>query len=181
MDIEKEFRVAAPQAEVWDFITSAEKIATCIPGVEKVEIRSPGKYTGVMTIKVGPIKTSVKADVDELEQNSPEYAAYSIKGEEGGRASRMNADAKLYLTGVASDQTDVRFTSHVVIVGRLGKFAGGVMNKLADSIAEQFIKEFRGQLEPQTEETIEVVKPGIWARFMGFLRGIFGGSNRSGT
>jgi carbon monoxide dehydrogenase subunit G len=176
MDIEKEFRVAAAQADVWEFITSAEKIATCIPGVEKVEIRSPGKYTGVMTIKVGPIKTSVKADVDELEQNSPEYASYSIKGEEGGRASRMNADAKLYLSGVAADQTDVRFTSNVVIVGRLGKFAGGVMNKLADSIADQFIKEFRSQLEPQSEVSIAVPKQGLWARFMGYLRGLFGGS-----
>ena len=181
MDIEKEFRVAAAQAEVWEFITSAEKIATCIPGVEKVDIRSPGKYTGVMTIKVGPIKTFVKADVDELEQKFPEYAAYSIQGEEGGRASRMNADAKLYLTVVAADQTDVRFTSHVVIVGRLGKFAGGVMNKLADSIAEQFITEVRRQLEPQPEVPAAVVKRGFWARIMVFLRGVFGGSNKSGT
>ncbi len=179
MDIEKEFRVAAPQAEVWEFITSAEKIATCIPGIESVEIRSPGKFTGVMTIKVGPIKTSVKADVDELEQKSPKYAAYSIKGEEGGRASRMKADAKLYLAEVAADQTDVRFTSHVVIVGRLGKFAGGVMNKLADSIAEQFITAFRLQLEPQPEVPVAAVRQGFWARIAGFLRRLLGGTKRS--
>lgn len=175
MDIEKKFRVAAPQTEVWEFVTSAEKIAICMPGVEEVKIQSPGKYKGVMKIKVGPIKTTVKADVDELEQRAPEFAEYMIKGEEGGRASRMTAKTQLFLTEVSAGQTDVVFISHVKIVGRLGKFAGGVMNKLADSIAEQFIVAFRGQLEPQ----LEVVKKGFWARLLGFLRGRFGRSSKT--
>ena len=49
------------------------------------------------------------------------------------------------------------------------------MNKLADSIAEQFIVAFRGQLEPQ----LEVVKKGFWARLLGFLRGRFGRSSKT--
>lgn len=175
MDIEKKFRVAATQAEVWEFVTSAEKIASCMPGVEEVITHGPGKHKGVMKIKVGPIKTTVNANVDELEQRAPEFAAYLIKGEEGGRASRMTAETQLLLTEVSEVQTDVTFTSQVVIVGRLGKFAGGVMNKLADSMAEQFIVAFRGHLEPQPV----AVSRGFWARFFGFLRGLLGRSNKA--
>lgn len=172
MEIEKAFRVAAPQGEVWEFITSAEKVATCLPGVEQVQVQSPGKYKGTMKIKVGPIKTSVKADVIEVEQRAPEFAVYSIKGEEGGRASRMSADAKLALAYVSETETDVSFNSQVVIVGRLGKFAGGVMDKLADSMSDQFIVAFRRELEPQPE-VVEEAKKGLWARFVDFLRGLF--------
>ena len=118
---------------------------------------------------MGPIKTSVNADVVEREQRAPEYAVYEIKGEEGGRASRMNAEARLSLSGVAEDQTDVSFTANVVIVGRLGKFAGGVMDKFADSMSEQFILDFRRQLEPVSEVPAEE-KPGLWARFRAWLR-----------
>jgi len=174
MDIEKSFRIAAPQSEVWEFITSAEKVATCLPGVEEVHVQSPGQYTGIMKIKVGPIKTSIKADVAEIEQRAPEFVSYSMKGEEGGRASRLTAETRLTLTAVSSEQTDVEFTSHAVIVGRLGKFAGGVMNKLADSMSEQFITALRLQLEPQAEVALEVAKKGLWARFVAFLRRLFG-------
>ena len=177
MDIEKSFRVAAPQAEVGEFITSAEKVATCLPGCEEVQIQAPGQYKGVMTIKVGPIKTSVKADVIEVEQRAPTFASYSIKGEEGGRASRLTADANLTLAAVSEEQNDVGFTASVVIVGRLGKFAGGVMDKLADSMSEQFITAFRYQLEPQPEIPLEVARPGLWARFVAFLRRLFGGGS----
>jgi carbon monoxide dehydrogenase subunit G len=173
MDIEKSFSIAAPKAEVWEFITSAEKVATCLPGIEEVHVHSPGQYTGVMKIKIGPIRTSIKADVTEIEQRAPEFITYSIKGEEGGRASRITAKARLALTTVSSNQTDVKFTSHAVIIGRLGKFAGGVMNKLADSMSEQFITAFRLQLEPQPEVPVEVVKKGPWARFVAFIRRLF--------
>ncbi len=169
MEIEKSFRVAAPQAEVWEFVTSAERVATCMPGVKEVKVHEPGKYKGVMAIKVGPIKTSVHADVVELEQKAPDYAVYEIKGEEGGRASRMNAQARLSLADVAADQTDVSFTANVVIVGRLGKFAGGVMDKFADSMSDQFIVDFRRKLEPQPAAKV-AAKEGLWSRFKAWLR-----------
>lgn len=173
MDIKKNFSVAAPQTEVWDFITSAEKVASCLPGVKEVHVKNPGQYTGVMNIKIGPIKTSIKADVAEIEQRAPEFVSYSMKGEEGGRASRLTAETRLSLTQVSSDQTDVEFTSHAVIVGRLGKFAGGTMNKLADSMSEKFITALRLQLEPQAEIPVEVAKKGLWARLATLLRRLF--------
>ena len=174
MDIKKSFRIAAPQSEVWDFITTAEKVATCLPGIEEVHVQGPGQYKGVMKIKVGPIKTSINADVAEIEQRAPEFVSYSMKGEEGRRASRLSAETKLTLAAVSPDETDVEFTSHVKIVGRLGKFAGGVMSKIADSMSEQFITALRLQLEPQPEVVAEPVTMGLWARFVAFLGRLFG-------
>lgn len=174
MEIEKSFRVAAPQPEVWEFITSAEKVATCLPGVDGVEVHGPGQYKGVMTIKVGPIKTSVKADVEEVEQRAPEYASYAIKGEEGGRASHLSADAVLSLNAVTETETDVKFSASVVIVGRLGKFAGGVMNKLADTMSDQFVDAFRLQLEPAPAAPIVVAPVGFWAKIKAFFSKLFG-------
>lgn len=178
MDIEKVFTVAAPREKVWDLVTSAEQVATCIPGVEEVQVTEPGKYKGLMTIKVGPIKASVKADVQELERRAPEFAAYGIQGEEGGRASRLTADARLLLKPLEPNLTEVTFSSHVVIVGRLGKFAGGVMTKLADSMSEEFVTAFRARLEPPAPAAaapaVPVAAPGIWSRLLAFLRRLFG-------
>jgi carbon monoxide dehydrogenase subunit G len=173
MEIDKTFRVQANQGEVWEFITDAQKVATCLPGIEEVLVQGPGQYKGVMKIKVGPIKTVVKADVNELEQRQPEFASYQIKGEEDGRASRLSADANLGLSAISENETEVNFTASVVIVGRLGKFAGGVMNKLADSMSEQFITAFRAELEPQPVGVPEQA-PGLWARFSAWIGRLFG-------
>lgn len=183
MDIEKVFQVAAPREKVWDLVTSAEQVAGCIPGVEGVEVVEPGKYKGLMTIKVGPIKASVKADVQELVQRPPEFASYSIQGEEGGRASRMTAEARLQLKPLEANLTEVTFTASVTIVGRLGKFAGGVMNKLADSLSDEFVTAFRARLEPAEipaavpaePAPLPTAAPGLWARLLAFLRRLFGG------
>lgn len=179
MDIEKVFQVAAPREKVWDFVTNAEQVATCIPGVEQVQVTEPGKYKGLMTIKVGPIKASVKADVQELERRPPEFASYGIQGEEGGRASRLNAEAKLLLKPLQANLTEVTFNANVVIVGRLGKFAGGVMNKLADGMSEEFVTAFRSRLEPPAEAAPPAMAPatpapGLWSRLIAFLRRLFG-------
>lgn len=174
MELEKTFRVEAPQQRVWEFVTDAEKVATCMPGIDEVVVVEPGKFKGVMTIKVGPIKTVVKADVEETEQRAPEFASYSIKGEEGGRASRLGADAILRIRPIDDQFTEVNFVAVVTIVGRLGKFAGGVMDKLADSMSEQFIIAFRNQLEPQPVVVEE--KPGLFARFVAWLKRLFGGA-----
>jgi len=171
MKIDKTFQVNAAQKEVWELITSPEQVATCLPGVEEVSQEASGKYKGTMNIKVGPIKTSVKADVDEIEQRAPEFASYTIKGEEGGRASRLNANAALTLAPVTGEQTTVSFVADVVIVGRLGKFAGGVMNKLADSMSEQFIVAFRTHLEG--EPPAVEAKASLWTRFTAWLRSLF--------
>lgn len=179
MEIEKTFRVAAPQAEVWDFVTSAEKVASCMPGVEDITVVAPGKYKGVMTVKVGPIKTSIKADVEEVEQRPPEYAAYAIKGEEGGRASRMNSETSLSLSPLSETETEVRFTSQVKIIGRLGKFAGGVMKKLADAMSEDFIVAFRQQLEGEPEPVAaeaQAPSPGLWTGIKAFFARLLGRS-----
>jgi len=173
MELDKTFRVEAPQQKVWEFVTDAEKVATCMPGIDRVEVVAPGKFKGVMTMKVGPIKTVIKADVEETEQRAPEFASYSIKGEEGGRASRLSADATLQVSPIDEQFTEVNFTAAVTIVGRLGKFAGGVMDKLADSMSEQFIVAFRSQLEPQPVVVEE--KAGLLARFVAWLKGLFGG------
>jgi cytochrome c553 len=59
----------------------------------------------------------------------------------------------------------------------LGKFAGGVMNKLADSMSEQFIAAFRAQLEPQDSSVAAEPAPsGLWARLVAWFKGLFGGS-----
>lgn len=155
MKIEKTFTIAAPRQQVWEFITSPERVASCIPGCEGAEQTGPGAYKATITSKVGPIKATFHVDIETQEERPPEFAVYVTKGEEGRRASRINATSTLALKALDAATTEVTYTSEIKLMGRLGKFGAGIMNKVADSIGDQFVAELRKRVEGGTPGTPE--------------------------
>lgn len=147
MKIEKDFSINAPREQVWNFITSPERVAPCIPGCEQVTQVAPSKYQARIKVAVGPIKTVFNVDIQAVEERPPEYAAYLTKGEEGSRASRIKAESSLRLQAVSPLQTKVQYISEISVVGRLGKFGVGMMHKIADSMGDQFVEALRDRIE----------------------------------
>ena len=152
MKIEKTFEVDAAQKVVWDFITSPERVAPCMPGCEQVEETEPGKYKAIIRAKIGPIKTVFKVDIVTTEQRPPEFAAYTTSGQEGSRTSRMKAVSTLSLRPVGTDKTAVTYVTDLSLIGRLGKFGSGMVQKVADSIGNEFVSAMRDRVgSPPTE------------------------------
>ena len=146
MKIDKSFTVDAPRKTVWEFITDAPRVASCIPGCEHVEDLGDDRYRATVNVRTGPIKATFRLDVETTAMRAPEYAAYSTKGEEGGRASRIHATSELTVEAVDDAQSLVRYSSEITISGRLGKFGAGVMQKIADKEGEKFASALRERL-----------------------------------
>jgi hypothetical protein len=158
MKIEKTFTLSAPQAQVWSFITDPQKVAQCIPGCEGAEEKQRGKYAAAINVKVGPIRTTFHLDIEQTEQRPPAFASYLGKGEEGSRASRISSVSTLALKSLSVNSTEVTYTSDINITGRLGKFGGGMMQKIADSIGEEFVAALKGRLE---RPEVTAAAPGV--------------------
>ena len=147
MKIEKTFTVSAPQEQVWSFITDPQKVAPCIPGCEGAEEKERGKYAAAIDVKVGPIRTTFHVEIEQTEERPPDFATYLTKGEEGSRASRISATSTLALKTMSANSTEVTYASDINIVGRLGKFGSGMMQKIADNLGEEFVANLKSKLE----------------------------------
>lgn len=147
MKIEKTFNVEAPQQAVWDFITSPEQVAPCIPGCTGAEETEPGKYKAVIKTKVGPIKTTFKVSIETREARPPDFAVYATAGEEGSRASMIKAVSTLSLKQLDEKNTEVTYESEINMLGRLGKFGSGLMQKVADSIGNEFVATMQDRIK----------------------------------
>lgn len=160
MRIEKTFQVATSRAQVWEFITTPEKVALCIPGCEGAEQTAESNYKAVICTKIGPVKAKFYVNIEAIDERPPEFAEYLTKGEEGSKASRIKATSTLALKEIDASLTEVSYTSDISIMGRLGKFGSGMMTKVADSIGDEFVAELRKQLEQGTsvETTVEQSK-----------------------
>jgi|GEM_PF-803840 len=194
MKIEKQFTVAASQEHVWAFITDPSLAGPCIPGCKDVQVLGPGRYRATVQIQVGPIKATFVVVVEARVERPPEYAEYSVQGDEGG-ASRITAVNKLSITRLNDTECEVNYASEVNVMGRLGKFGSGVMQKIADKVGEQFAQALREGLKkhgstsspdeagaaastdvhaqpstPAGNDSQEATKGGLLSPFKGFLR-----------
>ena len=146
MKIEKTFTVDAPQSAVWAFITDPQSVAPCIPGCESAERVDDTHFKAKVGLAIGPIKTAFNVDIEQTEVQAPERAVYQIKGDEGSQASRVKSTSSLALRALGPSQTEVHYMSDVAIVGRLGKFGSGMVQKKADSIGDEFVAQLRARL-----------------------------------
>jgi carbon monoxide dehydrogenase subunit G len=148
MKIEDGFTVRAPRERVWAFIMDPNQLGPCIPGCTGIEVTGPDSYKAGIKVAIGPIKAEFKLDVLVEEQAPPNYLRSVTKGEEGSRASMLQARTLLELQEPEPGVTAVRYSTEVSIVGRLGKFGLGVMKKKAEGIGDDFVKTMRERLEP---------------------------------
>ena len=128
MRFEKTFEIDAPQTQVWEFVSTPERVGSCFPGCEDIEALGEGKYRATIKVEIGPIKTVFKVDFEETEKRPEEFAAYSSSGAEANRASRVKAESTLTLSSISNTRTQVGYTSEVSIVGRLAKFGSAMMS-----------------------------------------------------
>lgn len=139
MYIERTFILDAPLQRAWAFLNEPQEMGNCLPGCHAVEVLEPGKYRASVGLKAGPIKVGFDVQVETGEERPPEYATYTMRGADKDGGSKVSAHCTLALKAVESRRTEITYTSNVQIVGKLGKFAGGVMQKFADGVNDQFI------------------------------------------
>jgi carbon monoxide dehydrogenase subunit G len=117
MKIEKSFSIDAPQEDVWQFVSAPEKVGKCFPGCQSVTALGDEKYKAEIKVKVGPIKTVFNVEFEETEKRPSEFAAYTSRGEEGNRASRLKAKSTLTLSPIDANRTQVDYGSESEIEG----------------------------------------------------------------
>lgn len=150
MLIEGSFIIAAPQQRVWEKITDAGLMAGCIPGCEAIEVVDARTYKARVKIAVGPISARFDLVVEVTEEVPPHRVVSITRGDEGTRASLVSAENRLELKALEDGSTEVTYASEASVTGRLGKFGLGVMKKKAQSLSEEFVRNFRAKVEAET-------------------------------
>lgn len=149
MLIEDSFTLKAAQADVWRAIMDPEIVAPCVPGCEHVEVLGPNAYLANVKVKVGPIKAEFRLNIEVTKETPPSEMLSTTRGEEGSKASVVQAENILRLRQIDETTTEVFYSSDVALVGRLGKFGFGFMKKKAKTLGNEFAEAFCAVVEPE--------------------------------
>lgn len=138
--------IHAPRDVVWAFVTDADSVAQCAPGVEKVEIIEPGRrFKAVLSVGFGTVKARFNADVEFTELDAPQRAVF--KGRGVSSAGVGDATAEMLLSDAAGGGTELKWTADTTIGGTLATLAARLMGPVTTKLSGQFFECMKSKIE----------------------------------
>jgi len=157
--IEKTFTVSEPIDKVWAFLSDPRKVGTCVPGAQITEQVNETTYKGAIKVKVGPSVTDYKGEVQIVRLDS---AAREIEILGKGQDTKGKGSASMKMTGKLREVdggTEVSSVAELNIVGILAQMGSRVISQVNDIMFEQFVNNFRQQLQSAGTGSADVIAP----------------------
>jgi hypothetical protein len=146
MHLEGTVIIAAPQDEVWNFLTNPDRVGSCVPGLQSMKIIEPDKKFGAIAgIGLGAVKVTFNAEIEWLELDRPNRAKMKARGVAPG--SSMDAVSEMKLSQTADRRTELQWTAEVTIVGKIASLASRLMGSVSQKMAGEFFNCVRNEIE----------------------------------
>jgi carbon monoxide dehydrogenase subunit G len=138
--IEHRITVPAPPERVWAFMMDIPAVSRCVPGVDGVARIDDTTYSGVMSVRVGPIQIRLDGRVILAERDEPaRQARMDLQAADKRVNGAVNAKMRMQLSSAeGGDKTNVEIRTDANVMGKLGEFGQAVIRKKADQIVHEF-------------------------------------------
>jgi uncharacterized protein len=137
--------INAPRQKVWDFLTDPNQVASCAPGVEKVEVLGPGKFKATAAIGFGTVKAKFNGDAEFVETDPPNHAKIKAHGSAPGSAADVMSE--MTLTDTPEGGTSMAWSANITILGQLASLAARMMAPVSQKLTQQFFESMKKKIE----------------------------------
>lgn len=172
MKISHEFVVARPVDQVWDYFQDIPSVADCLPGAELLEDKGDGKYSGKVSVKLGPLAATFEGDANVVPDAASKSGKIDGKGADrrGGSRGQVKVDYQLAAEGT---DTKVNIDADVTLSGAAAQFGRtGLINEISGRLIEEFVACVEAKLAATTVEEAAQVKAGEVSGFTVFIQGL---------
>ena len=137
-------RIPASRQSVWQFLTTPDAVAQCVPDVEGLEVVDPSRFKATVKAGIGPVRGKFGFDVTWQELTEPSRARMTAQGKTGGSA--VTVDSTMDLADASEEQTDLTWSADVVVHGMIASVGARLLDGFAKKQAEHFFSCIRNKL-----------------------------------
>lgn len=172
MELKGSREIAAPRAEVWAALLSAEVLKECVPGCQEMAGSADQGFEAVVVQKVGPVKATFKGAVTLSDRIEGESLTLSGEGK-GGAAGFAKGGADVRLSDLEGGGTLLEYDVEAKVGGKLAQLGSRIIDGFAKKMADQFFERFQDAVEgPEDEvEAEESADTGLKKGWFSRLRG----------
>ncbi len=155
MQLEHEFAVDAPIAEVWEALQDPERVAPCMPGASLTGVEGD-TFTAKVKVKLGPVMMQYKGTGEFIEKDeSAHKLVISASGKDVRGAGTASTKSTVTLTG-NGERTTGTVVSDVKVTGKPAQFGRGLIAEVGGRLLAEFAANLAGELAPAKAATTGV-------------------------
>ena len=125
----------SPEA-IWEFLTDPEKLALCLPDVEKMDVKDKKHFTVTIRPQLAFISGSFTAEISLKNLKKPERASLKAIVEGIGGSAEVSSSFKCKKT--SAKETELTWNSTIALHGVLSTLPGALIEGFANRMSEQF-------------------------------------------
>jgi len=132
---------------VWEFIKNPEKVAHCLPDVQKVDIHDENRFDAVVKVGVGPVRGKFKFKVELQPQQQDNKMVVKLRG--GGLGSVIDLEASADIVEQEDKSTLLDWNGEAVVRGPASSVGGRVLDTKAKELIQHVFSEVSRNLNEQ--------------------------------
>jgi carbon monoxide dehydrogenase subunit G len=134
--LEHRVTVDAPRAAVWAVLMDLPVAAGCVPGTRDIAPAADG-VRGTLDVRVGPVRLALSGTVAiESHDEAAGTARLRANAEDQRLGGAVRSFVDLAVSG--DNPTELRITSDVAILGRIGELGQPLIARQADKVLAGF-------------------------------------------
>lgn len=141
---EGELTIDAAYQDVWDFITTPERVGRCLPDLQELAVQDRHRFEATVRVGVGPVRGPFRLQVELAEEEPGAAASLRIRG--AGMGSGLELASAVRLAPHGERATVVRWTAEGSVFGPLATVGGRILDSQARKTIEQLFDNIRRAL-----------------------------------
>ena len=121
----------SPPEKVWKFVCDPEKVASCLPDVQRLEIIDENNFDAVVKVGIGPIKGKFKLSIGLYPDRAKQHMVITLKGK--GLGNSVDLTAASDIVGRAGG-TQLDWQGTADIHGPVARLGGKILDGKADEL-----------------------------------------------
>ncbi len=150
MDLQGEYHIAAPPAEVWERLIDPDVLSACILGCESMTRTSEETYDCVVIAKYGPVKAKFKTTLTLSNIKAP--VSYTLSGRGQGGAAGFGEGVADVILKETNDGTMLRYTTKFNAGGRIAQVGSRLIVAVTRKLADKFFEAFSSGFDAATDD-----------------------------
>lgn len=177
MELTNEVVLPVAQPQAWEALNDTAMLKAALPGCEAIDPIGENQYSVTMVAAVGPVKAKFNGKLALEDIQAPN--AYTMRFEgQGGAAGFGKGSARVTLEPVDARSTKLRYVANAQVGGKIAQIGSRLVEGAANKVAAEFFDRFSAALAEKYGVVIEpaatTAPQGAWARFVAWLKGLFG-------
>jgi carbon monoxide dehydrogenase subunit G len=138
--------IRASRSEVWKFLTDAESVSKCTPGLESMEILEPQKkFRALGALGLGTVKVKFKTTIEWTELKPEDMARMKMSGTAPG--SSIDVASEIHLSDAPKGATAIAWSAEVTVVGTIASLAARLMKPVTAKMTKDFFSCVKKKIE----------------------------------